>query len=287
MLHECNDVMSFQYSQDQLGFQKLRDASLWFIIIGILSLIGFFAGVGAIINIVALIIFFMFAIPSLRQAFQIFYSTGKDVSQGFTGINLIPIGIIIEILGGIIVAVGIVTGSDAIISIGGIIALLAAVILFIAGLLIGLSIYNVGSFYSNDMLKIGGILIIIPLVSFIGWILTYIASDELSTRLMGGFVPPAPLPPTTLQVYQVGQGIIKADGTAVITLYSSTSLMITSVSIDGTSYVNNQITPPILNPGYNTVTIKFPPIIGSPGNNYTLTIYFSNGQSIKAVVTYV
>jgi hypothetical protein len=60
---------------------------------------------------------------------------------------------------------------------------------------------------------------------------------------MGGFVPPAPLPPTTLQVYQVGQGIIKADGTAIITLYSSTSLMITSVSIDGTSYVTNQITP--------------------------------------------
>jgi hypothetical protein len=98
---------------------------------------------------------------------------------------------------------------------------------------------------------------------------------------------PAPLPPTTLQVYQVGQGIIKADGTAIITLYSSTSLMITSVSIDGISYVTNQITPPILNPGYNTVTIKFPPIIGSPENNYTLTIYFSKVQLIKAVVTYV
>jgi Protein of unknown function (DUF973). len=282
--------MSMSFQTDVIALQKLKDASLWFIIIGVLALIGEVARVAAVVMaIVDLVLLFMMAIPKLRDAFQTFASTGKDVSRGFTGINLILPGIIIELIGGILAIAGIFSASLGLAVAGGIIVLLAAIILFIAYLLIGLVIYNLGSFYNNDMLKIGGILIIIPFISFVGWILSYVSVDDIIRKLSGGTMMPQPYTAPSMyqpQVYQVGQGIIRLDGTVTLTLYSSITVNIVSASIDNTLYTTTDVNPNMLNPGNNSVTMRFLGVTGLvPGNNYYLTIYLSDGTSIKAVVT--
>lgn len=58
--------MSYPTS-DLDALNKLKDASLWFIIIGILYFVGFFF---ALIIIVPLILYFVVGIPKLRDAFQ-------------------------------------------------------------------------------------------------------------------------------------------------------------------------------------------------------------------------
>ncbi|BDC17790.1 DUF973 family protein [Acidianus sp. HS-5] len=274
--------MSFQ--SDVIGLQKLKDASLWFIVVTILSFIGEINSTLALVfAIVDLAILFAVALPKLKDAFRTLASTGKDVSKGLTGINLIIPAIIIELLGGLIAIMGLLSVSPGLLLLGGGIALIAAVILFIAYLLIGLVIYSLGNFYNIDMLKIGGILIIIPFISFIGWILTYVGVDD-AIRRAGGVIPQAPT--FQPQVYQVGIGVIRVDGTANITLYSSTVVGIVSASIDNTLYNTVDITPKTLMVGNNQVTMRFIGVTGLiPGNNYYLTIYLSNGSSIKAMVT--
>lgn len=272
--------MSFE--TDIEGLKELKDASLWFIIIEILAIIGEFASVAAlVIAVIDLVLLFTIAIPKLRHAFQIFASTGKNVSKGFTGLNLILPGIVVELLGGALVIAGLFSLSISLVIVGGVIVFLAAIILFIAYLLIGIDIFNLGKFYNNDMLKIGGILIIIPFISFIGWILTYVSVDEVINKLRGGTYVPQ-----QFQVYQVGQGIIRLDGTANLTLFSSINVNVVSASIDNTPYTTTNIIPNVLNVGNNFITMKFAGVTGLiPGNNYYLTIYLSNGTSIKAVLT--
>ncbi|BCU69937.1 DUF973 family protein [Stygiolobus caldivivus] len=323
---------------DAQALQQLKDAALWFIIISLLGDIGIFYSLGAIISIVGLILLFVMGIPKLRTAFQSFASTGKDVGYGFTGLKILPIAIIVEFVGGLLAVIGFLlattssgfvspTGVGAglavaiaggvIVVIGGIIVVIGGILAFIAGLLIGITLYRLGSFYNNDLFKIGGILEIIPVISFIGWILVYVSIDEIVRRLMGMFVPyggapaqpygPAPgqapqqYPPQPYQpypssqpygqpminVYQMGAGVIRPNGEAKFTLYSSGSISIVSATLENTTYTSNMVTPSTLNPGNNDVTVMFPSPSGlMPGGNYNIVLTLSNGQNIKVMVTY-
>lgn len=318
-----NPLPNSPYYQDVNALQQLKDASLWFIIITLLGYIGLLGGVAAIVSIVSLILLFIIGIPKLRTAFQSFAMTGKDVNNGFTGLKILPFGILISFIGGLLVVIGVAASifsasSLVLTAIGGVLALLGAIVTFIGYLLIGITIYNLGGVYSNDMMKIGGILIIIPLISFIGWILTYISVDEIVRRLtygtssgypasayppagtpQGGYPPystqptygsqPVPnIPPASTDVYQIGIGQINQNGEAkVILMANRYGLSITGASIESTTIYTTQVYPSTLNQGQNEVTIRFPQATNlTPGNTYIVLLYLSNGQMVRTVVKF-
>ena len=316
-----NPYSSYYGSNDVIALQQLKDASLWFIIITLLGYIGLFVNVGAIVSIVSLILLFIIGIPKLRTAFQSFAITGKDVNSGFTGLKILPFGILISFIGGLLAIVGAVASifsasSLALAAIGGVLAILGAIVTFIGYLLIGITIFNLGGAYSSDMMKIGGILIIIPGISFVGWILTYISIDDIVRRLTYGpssGYPPSTYPPTgtsqyppynpqpaygsqpvpnvfpaSTDVYQIGIGQINQNGEAKVTLMANRyGLSITSASIENSTMYTTQVYPSTLNQGQNEVTIRFPQLINLiPGNNYNVLLYLSNGQMVRTVVKF-
>ncbi|MEJ2781099.1 DUF973 family protein [Stygiolobus sp. CP850M] len=318
-----NPIPSSSYygSNDVIALQQLKDASLWFIIITLLGYIGLFVNVGAIVSIVSLILLFIVGIPKLRTAFQSFAITGKDVNSGFTGLKILPFGILISFIGGLLAIVGAVASifsasSLALAAIGGVLAILGAIVTFIGYLLIGITIFNLGGAYSSDMMKIGGILIIIPGISFVGWILTYISIDDIVRRLTYGpssGYPPSTYPPTgtsqyppynpqpaygsqpvpnifpaSTDVYQIGIGQINQNGEAKVTLMANRyGLSITSASIENSTIYTTQVYPSTLNQGQNEVTIRFPQLINLvPGNIYNVLLYLSNGQMVRTVVKF-
>jgi|GEM_PF-1140355 len=316
-----NPYSSYYGSNDVIALQQLKDASLWFIIITLLGYIGLFVNVGAIVSIVSLILLFIIGIPKLRTAFQSFAITGKDVNSGFTGLKILPFGILISFIGGLLIIIGAIASifsetSLALAAIGGVLAILGAIITFIGYLLIGITIFNLGGVYSSDMMKIGGILIIIPGISFVGWILTYISIDDIVRRLTygpGSGYPPSTYPPTgtsqyppynpqsaygsqpvpnvfpaSTDVYQIGIGQINQNGEAKVTLMANRyGLSITSASIENSTMYTTQVYPSTLNQGQNEVTIRFPQLINLiPGNSYNVLLYLSNGQMVRTVVKF-
>lgn len=316
-----NPYSSYYGSNDVIALQQLKDASLWFIIITLLGYIGLFVNVGAIVSIVSLILLFIIGIPKLRTAFQSFAITGKDVNSGFTGLKILPFGILISFIGGLLVIIGAIASifsetSLALAAIGGVLAILGAIITFIGYLLIGITIFNLGGAYSSDMMKIGGILIIIPGISFVGWILTYISIDDIVRRLTygpGSGYPPSTYPPTgtsqyppynpqsaygsqpvpnvfpaSTDVYQIGIGQINQNGEAKVTLMANRyGLSITSASIENSTMYTTQVYPSTLNQGQNEVTIRFPQLINLvPGNSYNVLLYLSNGQIVRTVAKF-
>jgi len=316
-----NPYSSYYGSNDVIALQQLKDASLWFIIITLLGYIGLFVNVGAIVSIVSLILLFIIGIPKLRTAFQSFATTGKDVNNGFTGLRILPFGILISFIGGLLIIVGVAASifsasSLTLAGVGGVLAILGAIITFIGYLLIGITIFNLGGAYSSDMMKIGGILIIIPGISFVGWILTYISIDDIVRRLTygpGSGYPPSTYPPTgtsqyppynpqsaygsqpvpnvfpaSTDVYQIGIGQINQNGEAKVTLMANRyGLSITSASIENSTMYTTQVYPSTLNQGQNEVTIRFPQLINLvPGNSYNVLLYLSNGQMVRTVVKF-
>ncbi|MEM0173809.1 MAG: DUF973 family protein, partial [Sulfolobaceae archaeon] len=238
--------------------------------------------------IIALVLFIIIAIPRLKESFQIFASTGKDVQRGISGTNFIIWGVVIEFIAGVLALIFLFTIPVLILA-SGVLLVIGFIILFLGELFIGLSLYNLGKFYNNDLLKIGGIIEIIPPISFIGWILTYVAVDDVMRRITG--VPPQ-IPPTSqpqaILIYQVGFGSIRPDGTATFTLYSNQKdIRILSALIEGTTVLAQieQINPNVLVEGSNNITIKFQGITGLiVGNTYTISLNLSNGQIVKVSV---
>ncbi|QXJ29051.1 hypothetical protein J5U23_01920 [Saccharolobus shibatae B12] len=294
---------------DVQALQQLKDAALWFIVISLLVDIGIVKSVAGIAAIVSLILLFVLGIPKLRQALQTFSNGGKDVGLGFTGLRILPVGIIIEFIGALIAVLGLIFGLASpfnlrglilFIIVGGAIGVIGDILVFIAFLLIGIALYNIGKFYNSDLLKIGGIIEIIPVISFIGWILVYVSVDEIVRRLTGGVIPypqgqiggygqPSPTVPSQpfVNVYQIGIGEMRPNGVASFVLYSSGNVNIVTATLEGTTYTSNTIAPISLNPGNNNVIVAFNPLSGMiPGNNYNVILTLSNGQSIRVMVTY-
>ncbi|MCH4816478.1 MAG: DUF973 family protein [Saccharolobus sp.] len=280
-------------SIDVQALRQLKDSALWFTVIIFLSTIFISVDGFMPLLIVSTILLFMVGLPKLRQAFETFKTAGKDVGYGFTGLEIILVGFVIEVIGSILPIVRLVL-------VGRVISVFGGILVFIASLLIGIVLYNLGKFYNSELLKVGGIIEIIPVISFIGWILVYVSVDEIVRRLTGGFItyPQRQFGGygeslSTLQnqsfveVYQIGIGEMKANGEVKFTLYSSTNIKIVSASLEGTNYTSNSIVPESLNPGNNNVTVIFPPLSGMiPNNNYNLILTLSNGQSVKIIVTY-
>ena len=281
------------FNPDINSFNSLKQASLWLIIATVIGVAGIFTPIAGIIAIVSFILILLFAIPPLKNAFQGFLQTGKNVSSGLTGANILPWGYLLVFIGGILTFIGI----------GFIFIILGGLLEFVAGILIGLAIYNLGQFYKSDLMWVSGILIIIPFTNFIGWILLYVSIDDVVNKIRGGFMPMQPAyqpytpqppyqtPQQFVSVYQTGNGQLTQDGKAIFNLYSTGQIQIVSASIDNTTIAvgPDKITPQLLVQGNNTVTIQFPPLMNLgfiKQNVYTITLTLANGQSVKVYVTF-
>jgi len=285
------------------SFNYLKQASLWFIIAALLGFVGIVSELAAVIAIVSFILILFFALPQLKSAFQGFLQTGKNVGNGITGANILPWAYLLVFIGGIIAVAGFFVHPSLAVF-GGIIVVLAALLELVAGILIGLAIYNLGRFYNSDMMWASGIIIMIPGINFIGWVLLYISIDDVVNKIRGGFMPPQPgyqqpyqpyspqpTPQQFVTVYQTGSGQLTEDGRAVFSLYSTGQIQILSASIDNTTIAvaPDKIMPQTLIQGNNNVTIQFPPLTNLgfiKQNVYTITLTLSNGQTVKVYVTF-
>jgi len=287
------------FNPDVNSFNALKQASLWFIIATLLGFVGLISSLAGIIAIVSFILILLFAIPQLKNAFQGFLQTGKNVGSGLTGANILPWAYLLLFIGGIIALAGIFTINHILASLGDIIIVLAALLELVAGILIGLAVYNLGKFYGSDLMWISGILIMIPGINFIGWILLYVSIDEILNEIRGGIVRIQPqyqlyssqTPQQFISVYQTGSGQLTEDGKAIFNLYSTGQIQIVGARIDNTTIAvgPDKITPQVLVPGNNTVTIQFPPLANLgfiKQNVYTITLTLANGQSVKVYLTF-
>ena len=278
------------------SFNSLKQASFWFIIATLLGFIGTVSLLAGVIAIISLILILFFALPYLRSAFQGFLQTGKNVSSGITGADILPWAYLLVFIGGIIAIGGIFVRSHILAGFGTTILVLAILLELVAGILIGLAVYNLGKFYNSDLIWISGILIMIPVINFIGWILLYVGIDEVISKIRGGIISIQPAyqpysPQQTVTVYQTGSGQLTEDGKAIFSLYSAVQIQILGARIDNTTIAvgPDKITPQILTPGNNVVTIQFPPLAGLgfiKQNVYSITLTLANGQSIKVFVTF-
>ncbi|MCH4816321.1 MAG: DUF973 family protein [Saccharolobus sp.] len=232
--------------------------------------IGLLAGIAIVILIGAII--GLVGILRIRSGFSILKSLGRDVGIGETGTTLYLVGLIIIIIGALLTFV----------LIGVPILILGEIIALIGGILIGIGFYRVGELYNEGLVKIGGILIIIPIdiLNFVGFILAYVGL---------GRVRPLPTPtqqPSVPQVYQVGQGTIRNDGYAYVTLYSSTPANIISAKIEGANIMSSAINPTVLQIGNNEVAIFFGNIQSlAPNTTYIITLTINIGGNIINIST--
>jgi len=271
------------------GIDKLRTGSLILVLASILIIIAFFALVFSLLSAMsspsissimsALVAYIIVEIIGdiggiigmlyLRKGFEILKSLGKDVGIGYTGATLAFIAIALSILGLALTFVG-----------GGALVVASNIIEFVANVLIGIGFYKVGEIYNEGTTKIGGILIII--IPFIGYIIAYTG--------LGNVTVPPPTPPSQPAIYQVGQGTIRGDGSAKITLYSNTQATLLSARIEGTTITSVNINPVVIQQGQNEITIQFSDVSSlTPNLNYLITLVANIGGNVtevKAVAVY-
>lgn len=301
--------MAYPSGSPIAGLDTLRRGIFYIFISALLSIIAdflFITIIGGIIMAIIALVFYFLAFGKIKDGFTQLAMTGLDVGSGKTGATLYLVGIILELVG-----LGL-----SLILIGLFLLPVAAILELIGDILIGLGIYRVGSYYNNSLTKIGGILIMTLIIDFIGYILAYVGLGEI---IRSGGVPiqqypqpyyQQPYPQQPYQPYpqpyqqqptmpsqapsQVGQGIIRNNGYAQVTLYSPTQASITSAFLiaGGSQIPAISITPSSLFAGNNEVTFYFgnniPPL--QSGQNYQIVINL-NTQSgtvtqIVANVTY-
>lgn len=266
-----------QQNTELEGIGKLRSGSLFMILAALFATIGTLvaistgllggmfsaaranfigviaSGIGLLVGIVMVIligaIIGLIGILRIRSGFSILKSLGRDVGIGETGTTLYLVGLIIIIIG---VLLTIVLIGFPILILGGIIAL------------------------------IGGILIVIPidLLNFVGFILAYVGLGKVRP------LPTVAQQPLVPQVYQVGQGTIRNNGYAYITLYSSTPASIISAKIEGANIMSSAINPTVLQIGNNEVTIFFGNVQSlAPNTTYIITLTINIGGNIINIST--
>ncbi|ACP44796.1 Protein of unknown function DUF973 [Sulfolobus islandicus Y.G.57.14] len=289
-----------QQNTELEGIGKLRSGSLFMILavllaaIGILVIIsagmlgGMFSaasgnvigviasGIGLLVGIAIVIligaIIGLIGILRIRSGFGILKSLGRDVGIGEIGTTLYLVGLIIIIIGALL----------TIVLIGFPILILGEIIALIGGILIGIGFYKVGEIYNEGLVKIGGILIVIPidLINFVGFILAYVGLGKVRP------LPTVAQQPLVPQVYQVGQGTIRNNGYAYITLYSSTPASIISAKIEGANIMSSAINPTVLQIGNNEVTIFFGNVQSlAPNTTYIITLTINIGGNIINIST--
>ncbi|AWR94089.1 DUF973 family protein [Acidianus brierleyi] len=200
-----------------------------------------------------------------------FFTISKEINTniGITGINIFIFGVIALLF------------SD----IFSILLYLGAFLIVLGNVMIGLNIYKIGQNFEGNMEKVAGILIMITVTSFIGYIISYFASDELIKKV-SQTPEEKPLQIVTTDK-NVGYGILKSNGDANFTVYSKGVSEIVSAQIIGYNFQVLQISPKTVGPGENKIYIKFN-LSGllSPGNIYNVEILLANNEKLLASLVY-
>lgn len=268
------------------GLQALRSGILILIVYALLVGIGFIslipailaglAGIAAAAIIILIgLILALIGLLRIRTGFNILKSIGRDVGVGGTGVTLYLVGAILGIIGAIL----------TIVLIGIPILFLGLILLLIGQILIGVGIHNIGSTYKEGLVSVGGILVAIPIdiISFIGYILSYIGLGRVIDKVRSGFSPMGyGVAYQQAPVQQVGQGTIRSDGNAYITLSSQVQGTIVSAVLN--NMPARSINPSMLNMGINNVVINFGSVVGlTPGYTYTITLTINTGANVITV----
>lgn len=287
---------------------KLKDTALWFAIITLIGTLGILYRDIAILGIISLILLFIKGRPLLDSISGMSRMSGKSTISSYIAQPFLVIGYLIETILGILLLIFYLTAEGAIhisfssfknisyVATGVIGDLLlfggVVFILFVGYLLIGLGIYEIGVSYNDRLTKIGGVVLIAPIIGTAGWILTYIGAFNVF-RKMGGVIPTgrsAGIPMYSqaqyASIYQVGNGMLRYDGSAYFSLYSSTQgIQINNAMIQELGISAMDIQPRVLMSGTNSILAKFSPIntITQTGA-YTIVLSLSNGQSILVKV---
>jgi Protein of unknown function (DUF973). len=201
-----------------------------------------------------------------------FFQLSKTINTyiGTTGVNIFIIGIVALLFGAILPILIYIGGS----------------LVFIGDVMIGYTIYKIGQRFQVNTEKIAGILVMISITSFIGYIISYFASDEVMRKMLQ-----APREEKLLIVpsdKSVGYGILKSNGDANVVVYSKESSEIISAQIMGYNFQALQINPKTVMAGENRIYIKFAlsGVTFVPGNIYNLEILLANSEKLLASLVY-
>ncbi|MGC9072292.1 MAG: DUF973 family protein [Acidilobus sp.] len=191
-----------QASQALTG--QLKEGSLWAFVslllgaVGsVIPLIGFLvAGAGAYL-------FLSKSKAKLESSLSELRSANMTTYDGSTWVRYIPYAIAVMALGDLILAVvsvmtlasmlshatsgpGFIVAGIILRELGVALIALGAVAVLLASLFPGLEIFDLGSRLNDDILRVAGILIIVPFVNFVGWAILAAESDLLGQRLGKG-----------------------------------------------------------------------------------------------------
>ena len=213
-----------------------------------------------------------------RKGFCALASSGLNVGTGRAGATAILIGFILMLIGALIPVVALgalqhVTPREALpfLQAGHDVQALGGLIVLVGVILLAIGFYRLGRVYNSGLVTWGGILSVF--LGFIGYTLVYIGLGDVVRSLSSGHPKSYYTPQQSygqVQIYQVGQGVLRPDGYASFTLYSPYQATIVSGYIEG----------------YAINAVNFAPNVLFPGNN-NVTAYFGNVGALQRGVTYV
>lgn len=250
---------------------SFKDAALWAFISNLLVFgAGLAGGYGFIISAAGTAMYFFNTWGRLRKAMTDLSTIGVQTGNAVKGTDYVFYSFAGIALGGLIGFLGMllffirsiqfVSVVAALGTLGAIISVVSVILYLLGSIPIGMAVYNFGLNYNSDLMRIAGILIIIPGLSIIGWLMAYVEVDNIATG--GGMrfqPPPPPQPvPSATQVSPEGVGTLNRTGEAVVTLNSNAYLQIVNAFLQGYSGVTFvSALPNTLNLGRNVVTIRF------------------------------
>ena len=126
---------------------------------------------GAIVSLIMLIagiVLGLVGLIKIRSGFKMLVESGKNVGVGYTGVSLVFLSIILDIIS--IALAGVLPAISYLSIISGILGLIGMI-------LVGVGFYKTGKEYNQGLVEAGGILtaiVVIPLLPFIGFILIYV-----------------------------------------------------------------------------------------------------------------
>jgi len=153
-----NRILNMSSPQELDGVSRLRGGIMFlfvaalFVFLGIVSIgLSPFIGTVFLIYIVFIVLALIFAIIALIRMYDAFSALSPYVPN----MNLGKIGIILSVI---------------------------PFVNLVGTILVGIAIYFIGDKYQEGTVKVGGILAAIPVISYIGYIISYIGLDSVLAR---------------------------------------------------------------------------------------------------------
>jgi len=198
-----------------IGFSPL---TLSFIFMGITDLLGFYR---------------------LRHGFRILNSD----HYGTAGSSLLIISSIFLIFGNAGLVVSVFSSSITFIAVLAWIGFIIVSIIFgISGtLLLGLGFRNLGEVYNDSKIKLGALFIMSVILSYFGYIVTYVGVRKLKPLALQQTSSTQPLQTQQNTVRILGYGILRGDGSVLLNLMVNFPCIIVSAKIDNLSYTPKTI----------------------------------------------